>query len=357
MNMKEILLAAVKLGATDIFIIAGLPLTFKIDGKQRRTKQDRLMPDDCLKLIREIYDLAGLSQENRPMPDEDFSFAISRGGRFRVNVFKQRGSFAAVIRVIHFGIPDAAKIGIPDTVLDFANTKNGLVLVTGPAGSGKSTTLACIIDKINREKSAHILTLEDPIEFVYRHDKSIVTQREIGNDVESYAVAMRSCLRESTDVVLVGELRDQETMEVTISAAEIGQLIFTTLHTLGAANAINRIIDSFSGSAQQQIRMQLALTLRGVISQQLVPDVNGELIPVFGIMKTNVAIANMIRESRLHQLNAAIMSDPGMTTMDASLLKLYRAGRITAGTAMEYALNTGWLKRKLDQHDNREVSQ
>lgn len=346
MDMIKVLTEAIEKDATDVYIIAGLPLTMKINGKHVRGEEGMLMPDDCKTLISQIYDIASRNEGRGPMVDDDFSFAINQGGRFRVNVFMQRGSFAAVVRVIQFGLPVAAEIGVTEDILDFANMKNGLVLVTGAAGSGKSTTLACIIDKINREKEKHIITLEDPIEFIYRHDKSIVTQREIDNDVESFQVAMRSVLRESTDVVLLGEMRDKETMEVAISAAEIGQLILSTLHTMGAANTVDRIIDSFPPNQQQQIRTQLALTLKGVISQQLVPDVNGNLIPVFEIMKTNIAISNMIRDGRIHQINSALLSDPDMSTMDESLLKLVESGKITVDTAYEYGTNPNWIQRK-----------
>lgn len=347
-KMIQFLTKAVEDDVTDVYIIGGLPLTTKINGKQHRLATDPLTPEQCEDLIRDIYKIAEIEHADL-VRDDDFSFAIKTVGRFRVNVFMQRGSWAAVVRVIKFGLPVAEEIGIPDEVMDFSNFKNGLVLITGPAGSGKSTTLACIIDKINREKEKHIVTLEDPIEFIYKHNRSIVTQREINNDVDSYKTAMRSVLRESSDVVLLGEMRDSETMEVAISAAEIGQLILSTLHTIGAANTIDRIIDSFPPNQQQQVRIQLALTLKGIVSQQLVHDVDGKLIPVFEIMKTNIAISNMIRDSRIHQITSAMISAPDMTTMDASLAKLVLENRITLETAYEYATNPGWLSRRLEQ--------
>ncbi|NLA69979.1 MAG: PilT/PilU family type 4a pilus ATPase, partial [Clostridiales bacterium] len=296
-DIREVLIKAVSDKATDLYVIAGLDLTVKKNGTFSSVG-DRLTPNDCKDIVRDIYELANMEEQRSLKVDDDFSFGLNSIGRFRVNVFKQRGSWSAVIRLIQFGLPSAEEMNIPQKVLDFANEKNGLILVTGPAGGGKSTTLSCIINQINETKQKHIITLEDPIEFVYRHGNSIVTQREIGNDVESYEVAMRSVMRESTDVVLLGEMRDKETMEVAISAAEIGQLIFSTLHTIGAANTIDRVLDSFPPNQQQQIRLQLALTLKGVISQQLVPGVDGKLVPVFEIMRTNIAISNMIRDAR-----------------------------------------------------------
>lgn len=347
-NIEDVLKKAVDTDATDVYVIAGLPLTLKVNGRQDR-EGTPLSPDACREVVETIYRIADRQGEDTPKVDDDFSFAINSVGRFRVNVFKQRGSWSAVIRLIQFGLPSAGEKHIPDEVLDLANEKNGLVLVTGPAGSGKSTTLACMINKINMEKEEHIITLEDPIEFVYRHEKSIVTQREISNDVENYEIAMRSVMRESSDVVLLGEMRDKETMEVAISAAEIGQLIFSTLHTIGAANTIDRIVDSFPSNQQQQIRLQLALTLRGVISQQLIPGVDGKMLPVFEIMRTNIAISNMIRDARIHQITSAMISAPDMTTMDASLARMVKDGRITEKTAYEYAMNANWLQRKLEQ--------
>lgn len=347
-DIREVLIKAVSDKATDLYVIAGLDLTVKKNGTFSSVG-DRLTPNDCKDIVRDIYELANMEEQRSLKVDDDFSFGLNSIGRFRVNVFKQRGSWSAVIRLIQFGLPSAEEMNIPQKVLDFANEKNGLILVTGPAGSGKSTTLSCIINQINETKQKHIITLEDPIEFVYRHGNSIVTQREIGNDVESYEVAMRSVMRESTDVVLLGEMRDKETMEVAISAAEIGQLIFSTLHTIGAANTIDRVLDSFPPNQQQQIRLQLALTLKGVISQQLVPGVDGKLVPVFEIMRTNIAISNMIRDARIHQITSAMVADPEMITMDASLVELVKTGKITKDTALEYAMNVNWLKRKLEQ--------
>ena len=246
MNINEILHRAIESEAADIFLVAGIPVTFKCSGRQVRLQEERLMPDSIRMLVDEIYRISG-----RPKlaldrgADDDFSFAISGLGRFRVNVFRQRGSLAAVIRVIRFGLPDPAALGIPEAVLSLADNKKGLVLITGSAGTGKSTTLACMIDRINRSRDCHIITMEDPIEYIHRHNRSIVTQREISIDTPGYLESLRSALRESPDVILLGEMRDYDTISAAITAAETGVLLFSTLHTGSAANTISRILDVF----------------------------------------------------------------------------------------------------------------
>lgn len=255
MDVRETLRQAVEMGASDIFIIAGLPLTYKVDGRQRRMEA-RLMPADTAAVISDIYTLCGRSRSRieREDMDDDFSFSIPDLGRFRANVLHQRGSLAAVIRVIRFGLPEPEKLNIPPEVLASARLMKGLVLVTGSAGSGKSTTLACLINAINQTREGHIITMEDPIEYIHRHDRCIVTQREISTDSPSYVSALRSALRESPDVILLGEMRDYETIEVAMTAAETGQLLFSTLHTTGAANTVDRIIDVFPAGQQAQVR-------------------------------------------------------------------------------------------------------
>ena len=337
MNIPEILQKAVSAGAADVFLVAGLPVTFKCDGRQQRMESGILMPDEIADLIDEIYDISRRETTNLDRgADDDFSFAVPHLGRFRVNVFRQRGSSAAVIRVIKVGLPDPAGLGIPESVLSLADNKKGLVLITGSAGTGKSTTLACMIDRINRSRDCHIITMEDPIEYIHRHDKAIVTQREISIDTPGYLDALRSALRESPDVILLGEMRDYDTISAAITAAETGVLMLSTLHTSSAANTISRILDVFPANQQKQVKIQLAKILRGVVCQQLVPSVDGGQIPVFEIMKTNVAIQNMIREDKLHQLESAMQAGAaeGMCTMDGSLLKLYKEGRITKDTAL-----------------------
>ena len=336
--------------ASDIFIIAGRPLSVKIDGKMS-IFGERLMPDDTDRLIHQIYSMAG----NRNIDpflqtgDDDFSFSIPGLSRFRVNAYRQRGSLAAVIRVIAFDLPNPDILHIPEEVMSAADFTKGMVLVTGPAGSGKSTTMACIVDRINHSREGHVITLEDPLEYLHRHDKCIVSQREICTDTESYLVSLRATLRQSPDVILLGEMRDYETIQTAMTAAETGHLVLSSLHTTGAANTIGRIVDVFEPSQQRQVSIQLSMVLQAVISQQLVPDINGHNIPVFEVMRLNPAIRNMIRDNKVHQIDGVISSSAheGMRAMDQSLLELYKQGRITRETALKYASNGDMLKRKL----------
>ena len=350
MTILEILQKAIELDAADIFLVAGLPVTFKCGGRQERSREDFLRPDDIGTLVDAIYEIAHRQRINLDNGvDDDFSFAVSHLGRFRVNVFRQRGSLAAVVRVIHFGLPDPVKLGIPESVLSLADNKKGLVLITGSAGTGKSTTLACMIDRINRSRDCHIITMEDPIEYIHRHDKAIVTQREISIDTPGYLESLRSALRESPDVILLGEMRDYDTISAAITAAETGVLLLSTLHTSSAANTISRILDVFPANQQKQVKIQLAQILKGVVCQQLVTGVDGRQIPVFEIMKTTTAIANMIREDKLHQLESAMQAGAaeGMCTMDGSLLKLFREGRITKDTVLLSCVNYESMAKRL----------
>ena len=350
MTIQEILQKAIALDAADIFLIAGLPVTFKCGGRQERMPERFLRPDDITALVDSIYELSRRGRGNLERGvDDDFSFAVPQLGRFRVNVFRQRGSLAAVLRVIRFGLPDPAKLGIPESVLSLADNKKGLVLITGSAGTGKSTTLACMIDRINRSRDCHIITMEDPIEYIHRHDKAIVTQREISIDTPGYLESLRSALRESPDVILLGEMRDYDTISAALTAAETGVLLLSTLHTSSAANTINRILDVFPANQQKQVKIQLAQILKGVVCQQLVPSVDGGQLPVFEIMKSTVAISNMIREDKLHQLESAMQagSADGMCTMDGSLLKLWREGKITKDTALLSCVNYENMVKRL----------
>lgn len=337
MNILEILKKAMDEGTSDIFMIPGLQITFKCHGEQKRQEGDKLAVEAINDLVEQIYEVSGRQRDNLEKGiDDDFSFSVRDLGRFRVNVFRQRGSLAAVIRVIRFGLPDPEKMGIPESVLSLAANKKGLVLITGAAGTGKSTTLACMIDRINNTRDGHIITMEDSIEFIHRHNRSIVTQREISIDTPSYLDSLRSALRESPDVILLGEMRDYDTISAAITAAETGVLLLSTLHTNSAANTINRIIDVFPANQQQQVKIQLAQILQGVVCRQLVPKEGGGLVPVFEIMKSTPAIQNMIREGKLHQLDSAMQaaSNEGMCTMDGSLLDLYKQGIISKETAL-----------------------
>ena len=350
MDITSILQRALQLNASDIFFIAGLPLTYKVSGRQRR-EGEPLKPEDTRALVEDIYALCGRNPERVAAEDadDDFSFAIREMGRFRANVLHQRGSLAVVLRVIRFGLPDPEALGILPSVLAAADKMKGLVLVTGPAGSGKSTTLACMIDQINRQRSGHIITIEDPIEYLHRHCRSIVSQREIGQDTPDYIHALVSALREAPDVILVGEMRDLETTQTVLSAAETGHLVFSSLHTTGAANTINRIIDIFPSDKQQQIRVQLSMVLRAIVSQQLVPCEQGGLIPAFEIMMVNNAIQTQIRENKIHQIDNTIQSGQreGMVTMDASLLRLLQQGQISRRTALLACTDPELMRKRL----------
>lgn len=350
MEINQIFIEAVRQQTSDIFIVAGIPLSFKIRG-EICPQGESLTPTDTSSILKNIYERANRNMNLlHETGDDDFSFSISGVGRFRVNAYKQRGSLAAVLRIVLFELPDSNLLGIPKEVIDLYKKTKGLVLVTGPAGSGKSTTLACIIDQINKSRKSHIITLEDPIEHIHRHVNSIVSQREIALDTVSYAKGLRAALRESPDVILLGEMRDYETISIAMSAAETGQLVLSTLHTLGTANAIDRIIDVFPSTQQQQVRVQLSMVLQSVISQQLIPSVSGELVPVFEVMFANSAIRNMIRESKVHQIDSVIYasSAEGMCSMDTGILKLYEEGVINADTARYYSMNHDMVSKKLD---------
>ncbi|MCI8764017.1 MAG: PilT/PilU family type 4a pilus ATPase [Lachnospiraceae bacterium] len=351
MKMEELLRAAVEKQAADIFLIPGMPLSYRIGGKIVNHNEEKIFPQEMDKLIEEFYGMAGNRDMSRVKKcgDDDFSMAIQGLSRFRANVFRQRGSLAAVIRIITFDLPDFRSLSIPQNVIDISRMTKGFVLVTGPAGSGKSTTLACIIDEINRSRNAHVITLEDPIEYLHRHNQSVVTQREIMTDTESYVSGLRAALRQAPDVILVGEMRDDETIKTAMTAAETGHLVISTLHTVGAANTIDRIIDNFPPNQQQQIRTQLSMVMQAVVSQQLIPGLDGKEHPAFEIMFFNNAIRNLIRESKIHQIDNIIATsqEEGMVTMDNSLLSLYRQGLISREDAVVHSNNSELMEKKL----------
>ena len=350
MKIRELLQEMVDQNASDIFIVAGLPLTYQVEGRQVHWDAP-LMPADTSEVVRAIYGLAGRDINpflNSFNHDDDYSFAVAGLGRFRVNVFRQRGSLSAIIRIIPFTLPTPEQYHIPAEVMACAEFEKGLVLVTGPAGAGKSTTLACMIDRLNHERSGHIITMEDPIEFVHRHDKCIVTQREIPTDVATYSEALRSAMRESPDIVLLGEMRDYDTIGTAVTAAEMAQLIFSTLHTTGGANTIDRILDAFPANQQRQIRMQLSMVLQAVVSQQLVPALDGTEVPAFEVMRVNPAIRNLIREEKTHQIDSVIAANrqAGMRTMDQSLFDLVKEGTIAKDIALKYSIHQEALEKR-----------
>jgi twitching motility protein PilT len=342
MNAQELLKELVDKGVADVFVITGKPLSYKLGADIEVFNDQVLLPGDTREFIEQIYALA----DGRPIEylvekgDDDFSFAIKGVSRFRVNTYKQRGTLAAVIRVVSFDMPDPVALAIPPQVLELSELRRGLVLITGPAGSGKTTTLATIINRINMTRNAHIITLENPIEFLHRHDKSLVSQREVNIDTATYATALRAALRQSPDVILIGELRDAETISIALTAAETGHLVLSTLHTVGATNTVDRLVDSFRAEQQNQVRMQLSMVLQSVVSQQLIPLLGGGMAPAFEILHCNNAIRNLIREGRTHQMSSVINTSAaeGMVGMDTSLLRLYQAGLISSQEMLTHAL-------------------
>ncbi len=353
MQLEEFLKQMVAAKASDIFINAGLPLAYQTSGVHTRTETNPLTPEDTKEYVHAIYKLAHRDItlfENNSNHDDDFSFALPGIGRFRANIFRQRGSYGAVIRVIPFGLPNPIEMNIPNTVMDLAQTTKGLVLVSGPAGSGKSTTLACLLDRMNNERTGHIITMEDPIEYVHKHGTCMITQREIPTDIATYSEALRSAMRESPDVILLGEMRDANTISTAMNAAEMAQLVLSTLHTTSAAETIERIVDAFPANHQHQIRIQLSIVLQAVVCQQLVPSVDGKTIPVFEIMIMNTAIRNLIREEKTYQIDSVIASNGnnGMNTMDQALYDAYKSGSVTQETALRYANHQESLLRRFE---------
>ena len=350
MEILELLKDAVERHASDIFIVAGRPVVYKINDNFIHRDEVMLLPPTTNSIVRSLYEKAENRDFNKlELGDDDFALTLPGISRFRVNVFKQRSSLAAVVRVIRFELPNPEELSIPKVVMDLANKRKGLVLVTGTAGSGKSTTLACLIDQINKTRSEHIITLEDPLEYLHRHNLSIISQREVLTDTESYIKAIRASLRQAPDVILLGEMRDHETISVAMTAAETGHLVFSTLHTVGAAHTVDRVIDAFPANQQTQIRIQLSMILQAVVSQQLVPTVYQSVAPAFEIMVVNSAIRNMIREAKIHQIDSVIHSSSaeGMITMDASLLGYLKKGIITPKTAIEFSSNPEQMAKKV----------
>lgn len=348
-TMEQLLCIAKDMDASDVHLTVGLPPRVRVNGELVNLDYPKLLPDDVAKMVLGIMDESQLKTYNEK-GEVDFAFSIPEIGRYRVNAFRQRGSVACAMRVVGTLIPKPEELGVPQSVIDLYSKKRGLVLVTGPTGSGKSTTLASLIDRINDECNAHVITLEDPIEYLHAHRKSMINQREIGSDTHSYADALRAALREDPDVILVGEMRDLETISTAITAAETGHLVFSTLHTIGAAATIDRIIDVFPPYQQQQIRVQLSMVLEAVISQQLLPraDRKGRAA-AFEVMHATVPIKNLIRESKTYQISTVIQTNKklGMGTMDDSLVDLYLKGVVSAEHAISYAQDMGYVKKKI----------
>ena len=340
MELIDYLQKALEADASDLFVITGTPVSVKTMGRMVRLSEEKIMPEDAKALVSDMYeragrDISGLFDNG----DDDFSFAVPGLARFRVNTYRQRGTYAAVVRIVRFAVPDWRQSGIPESVIGLSNLRHGMVIVAGTAGSGKSTTEACIIEEINRTRDCHIITLEDPIEYLHRNQMSIVSQREIAIDTKDALSGLRACLRQAPDVIQLGEMRDLETIRTAMTAAETGHLILATLHTKGAVNTIDRIIDTFPPEQQNQIRIQLCSVLRTVVAQQLLPAADGGRVPAFEIMHVTNAVQSLIRDNNTHQIDNAIVSGAadGMISMDQSIMALYKAGRITKETAIAYA--------------------
>jgi len=348
-TVEQLLKIAKELGASDVHMTVGLPPRVRVHGDLVDLNYPKLMPSDAESIILSIMNEHQTSIFNEK-GEVDFAFSVNTLGRFRVNVFKQRGSVACAMRIVGTVIPKPEALGIPESVVELYNKKRGLVLVTGPTGSGKSTTLASLIDKINDTRNVHVITLEDPIEYLHQHRKAMINQREIGIDTNSYAAALRAALREDPDVILVGEMRDLETIATAITAAETGHLVLSTLHTIGAASTIDRIIDVFPPHQQQQIRIQLATVLESVVSQQLIPTVDHlDRVAAFEVMHANIAIKNLIREGKTFQIGSIIQTNKksGLQTMDDSILDLYMRGLIDKENAIGFAQDSASMERKL----------
>ncbi|KUO50597.1 MAG: type IV pili twitching motility protein PilT [Desulfitibacter sp. BRH_c19] len=357
-NIDKLLEATVRNSGSDLHLAVGIPPMARIKGK--------LAPLDFPVLTAEAIEELVLSivepEYKRYFEDNlelDISYSLAGVARFRGNVMKQRGSLAAVFRSVPFEVPDIDILGIPPSVKELCYLSRGLVLVTGPTGSGKSTTLAAMIDVINTERKLNIVTIEDPIEFLHKHKNSVVKQREVGLDTRSFANALKHVLRHDPDVILIGEMRDVESISIALTAAETGHLVFSTLHTQTAPHTINRVVDVFQDYRRDQVRQQLANTLRGVISQQLLPTADGEgRVAAVEFMKDTPAIRNMIRDGKEHQLYSAIQTNRnmGMQTMDQALADLYAKGRIKRDIALEYCIDRVEIERIMQRIESNSSS-
>ena len=348
MTIEDILGMAQEKGASDIHITPGSPLMLRIDGQMIPQSAQPMLSSETQELMRsfvpEMY-----AEELDKEGETDFAFSRPGYSRIRANVYRQRGSYAAALRILSSDVPSPESLHIPQAVVNLTNKKRGLVLVTGATGSGKSTTLASLIRVIAERDEKNIITLEDPIEYLHSHSRSMVSQREIGTDSMSYAQALRAALRQDPDVILVGEMRDLETISTAITAAETGHLVFSTLHTNSAADAIDRAIDVFPPHPQQQIRVQLSGVLEGVIAQQLLPKIEKGRAAAFEVLIANAAVRNLIREGKAFQIPSIIQTSKrdGMQTMDDCILQLFHSGQVSADMAVAYAHDQDAMARRV----------
>lgn len=344
--IDELLAKVVELGGSDLHLAVGKPPCVRVHGKVLELDEYEIIKPSVIQ--RMIYDILTDEQIQRYENELelDFAYTAQHVARFRVNAFRDRTNVAAAMRVIPSVIPSASDLNLPPVILDLANRPRGLMLVTGPTGSGKSTTLAAVIDQINRQHDGHILTIEDPIEFVHEHKRCVVNQREVGTDTKSFAAALRSALREDPDTILVGEMRDNETIHLAITAAETGHLVFGTLHTNSAAESVDRMVGVFPADQQEQIRTQLSNSIVAIVSQQLLPKTTGGRVAAIEIMIANSAIRNLIREAKAHQMVSIIQTHNsiGMQTMDQALRDLYHKGQITYDDAIARSHNAAELE-------------
>ncbi len=354
-ELSELLKMAVEKKASDVHITVGRAPSFRINGHMIQADMPKLTSEDTIHYAKSCLDSEKYEHLNT-YGEVDFSMTVPNVSRFRVNVFSQRGSVAMVFRALASNIPTLDSLNFPPVIKKLCDLKEGLILVTGPTGSGKSTTVASIINEINSKKDGHILTLEDPVEYVFNHDKCIVNQREIGHDSKSYNNALRAALREDPDVIFIGEMRDIESIGIAVTAAETGHLVLSTLHTLGAAKTIDRLIDVFPPHQQQQIRVQVSTALKAVISQRLVPEINHNgRIAAHEIMIVTPAVSNLIREGKTNTLNSCIQTGAmqGMQLMDKAIADLYMQQRISKEDALEYCTDKDSIQRYVEVSQNK----
>ena len=349
MIILSLLEKTVKAKASDLHITVGSPPIIRVDGKLIRMDEHKLMPSETQKIVEEMLTPEQYDYLNKK-GEIDFSYSNPGFGRFRVNAYMQRGTYSIALRVVALEIPTIESLNLPPVIEQLSKKRRGLILVTGPTGSGKSTTLAAMINYMNQNRNEHIMTLEDPIEYLHKHGTSVVNQREIGHDSHSFASGLRSALRQDPDVILVGEMRDLETISTAITAAETGHLVLSTLHTIGAAKTIDRIIDVFPPHQQQQVKIQLSYVLEGIVSQQLLPKADGSgRVVALETMVINPAIRNVIRDGKTHQMQNIILTNRnlGMQTMDTSLLELYRKRQIDKNTLIKYAVDVDAVSKQV----------